>query len=108
MAEPAVDEAAAGAVDEATELLREILLRGDRAAIADVQAQLEELRRQMNDRARAATELAPALNRALARNARETQDQMVAALYPIFFPLVRRAIRGWFERVADDFRSLFG
>ncbi|HQV68326.1 MAG TPA: hypothetical protein PLJ62_09520 [Thermoflexales bacterium] len=108
MIEPAVDEITASTVDEAAELLREILLRSDRAAIADVQAQLEDLRNQMNDRVRAATDLAPALNRALARNARETQDQMVAALYPIFFPLVRRAIRGWFEKAVDDFRSLFG
>lgn len=103
-----VDENAVQAVDEATELLREILLRGDRAMLADLQIQLAQLRDQMNDRSRAAAELASALNRALARNARETQDQMVAALYPIFFPLVRRAIRGWFERVIDDFRSLFG
>ena len=96
------------AVRQAAELLRDILLRADRATLADVQSQLTELRQQMNDRTRAAAELAPALNRALARNARETQDQMVAALYPIFFPLLRRAIRGWFERVVDDFKSLFG
>jgi vacuolar-type H+-ATPase subunit H len=102
------DESAVEAVDEAAELLRDILLRADRATLADVQSQLTELRQQMNDRTRAAAELAPALNRALARNARETQDQMVAALYPIFFPLLRRAIRGWFERVVDDFKSLFG
>lgn len=102
------EDSAVEAVDEAVELLREILLRGDRATLAGVQTQLTELRDQLNDRSRAATELAPALNRALARNARETQDQMVAALYPIFFPLVRRAIRGWFDRAIDDFRSLFG
>lgn len=94
--------------DHAAELLRDILLRGDRESIADLRDELTALEHRLADRDQLVSLLAPVLNRALSRSARDTEAQLVAALYPVFFPLMRRAIRGWFEHQIDRFRTALG
>lgn len=109
---PAVpDEALATAdeaADEAADLLRDLLLRSDRESIAGLRDELAAMHRELHDRDQLAALLMPVLNRALARSARDTEAQLVAALHPIFFPLFRRAVRAWFEHQVERFRSALG
>jgi hypothetical protein len=93
-------------VDEATELLRDILLHSDRQTIEDIRSQLQDLQSQLHDRDRLTEWISPVFNRVMAHNVRETQPQLVAAMYPLFFPLMRRAVGAWFQRLFEPIRNL--
>lgn len=104
----AQDAAAEDAANEAADLLRDLLLRSDRESIAGLRAELAAIHRELHDRDQLVELLMPVLNRALARSARDSEAQLVAALHPVFFPLFRRAVRAWFEQQIERFRTALG
>jgi hypothetical protein len=85
------------------ESLREILVGGDRERISGLEAQVEELERQVSDREALVGLIAPVLTELIRRKIRDAREEMVEALYPIIGQVVVRAVQ---ESIRDLARTI--
>lgn len=118
---PATDEAAApptGADELAMELLRDLIFGEYRQQIARMRAQVSELQGlldalevQINDKEALVSTITPVIADAIRTNIRESQSEMVDALYPIMGKLVQRsvteAMRELAQRIDRQMRRTF-
>lgn len=91
------------AADTSADLLREILLRGDRQRTDDLHAQVADLERQVTDKDALIALLMPVLGDVLRQKIRDAREEMVEALYPIIGQVVVRAVS---EAIRDLARSV--
>ncbi|MCB0209558.1 MAG: SH3 domain-containing protein [Anaerolineae bacterium] len=87
----------ASAHDPALETLREILFSRYRQQIAELQNELDELERRINDDDMFVAMIAPVLSDAIRRKIRDSRDEMIQALYPIIGQTVMRAVSEAFQ-----------
>ncbi|MCE7979913.1 MAG: hypothetical protein DYG89_01870 [Caldilinea sp. CFX5] len=126
---PATDESAVtppvtspvtslGADDLAMELLRDLIFGEYRQQIAKMRAQVNELQGlldalegQINDKEALVSTITPVIADAIRTNIRESQSEMVDALYPIMGKLVQRsvteAMRELAQRIDRQMRRTF-
>jgi hypothetical protein len=121
---PATDETDDGAVaptiadDPAMELLRDLIFGEYRQQIARMRAEVQELQgvldaleAQINDKEALVNTITPVIADAIRTNIRESQSEMVDALYPIMGKLVQRsvteAMRELAQRIDRQMRRTF-
>jgi BMFP domain-containing protein YqiC len=121
---PATDETGEGAVtstaadDPAMELLRDLIFGEYRQQIARMRAEVQELQgvldaleAQINDKEALVNTITPVIADAIRTNIRESQSEMVDALYPILGKLVQRsvteAMRELAQRIDRQMRRTF-
>lgn len=108
----------AAAGDEAMELLRDLLfgeyrqqIARMRAEVNDLQGLLDALEVQINDKEALVSTITPVIAEAIRTNIRESQSEMVDALYPIMGKLVQRsvteAMRELAQRIDRQMRKTF-
>lgn len=104
--------------DEAMELLRDLLfgeyrqqIARMRAEVNDLQGLLDALELQINDKEALVSTITPVIAEAIRTNIRESQSEMVDALYPIMGKLVQRsvteAMRELAQRIDRQMRKTF-
>jgi len=91
------------AVDAPLETLRDILLREQTQRIAELEGRVAKLEGQTTDPDAIMQQISPVLAPAIGRVVRESQEDMVGALYPLIGRLVMRAVS---EAVRDLARSV--
>ena len=89
--------------DPAIETLREILFSRYRQQIAQLQAELDDLERRVNDEDALIGLLAPVLGDAIRRRIRDAREEMIEALYPIIGQTITRAVS---EAIRDLVRTV--
>jgi hypothetical protein len=89
--------------DPSVEELRSILFDQYRLRIAELEAELDDLERQINDRDALAATIAPIIGDAIRRKIRDARDEMIEALYPIIGQTVVRAVS---EAIRDLARNI--
>ncbi|MCB0195113.1 MAG: hypothetical protein KDJ65_24410 [Anaerolineae bacterium] len=90
-------QTSASAHDPALETLREILFSRYRQQIAELQSELDDLERRINDDDMFVAMIAPVLSDAIRRKIRDSRDEMIHALYPIIGQTVMRAVSEAFQ-----------
>jgi hypothetical protein len=89
--------------DPSVEELRSILFDRYRLRIAELEAELDDLERQINDRDALAGTIAPIISDAIRRKIRDAREEMIEALYPIIGQTVVRAVS---EAIRDLARNI--
>jgi hypothetical protein len=88
--------------DPSLEALREILLGHYRRQIAELQAELDDLERRINDKDALIATIAPVMGDAIRRKIRDAREEMIEAFYPIIGQVVLRAV----SEAIDDLRRM--
>jgi hypothetical protein len=89
--------------DPSVEELRSILFDRYRLRIAELEAELDDLERQINDSDALAAIIAPIIGHAIRRKIRDAREEMIEALYPIIGQTVVRAVS---EAIRDLARNI--
>ncbi len=86
------DSASSLTTDPSLEALREILFSRYRQQIADLEAELAEIERQISDKDALVAMLSSVLGDAIRQKIRDAREEMVEALYPIIGQTIARAV----------------
>ncbi len=89
--------------DPSLEALREILFSRYRQRLAELQAEVDELERQVTDREVLVATIAPWLGDLIRRRIRDAREEMIEALYPLIGQEVVRAVS---EAIRDLAREI--
>jgi hypothetical protein len=89
--------------DPSLETLREILTGSQRQRIQELEAEVDALKQQLDDKDALITTITPVLGDAIRRRIAEARQEMIEALYPILGQLVVRAVS---EAVRDLARTV--
>lgn len=115
---PVLSDQQVGAEEATLELLRDLIF-GEyrqqvtrmRSEVNELQSLLDELELQINDKEALVTTITPVIATAIRTNIRESQSEMVDALYPIMGKLVQRAVteamRDLAQRIDHQMRRTF-
>jgi OOP family OmpA-OmpF porin len=92
-------------VDESVEMerLRALLLAPERQRVAQLEAELKQVREQLRDSEMLVALLSPLISQAITERVRDSRDEVAEALYPVIGKTITRAVS---EAIRDLARSI--